>query len=205
MGTELETFDRYAEDESILKKEENEIWIGYCGTLGSSYDIHCAIDAISIVDDPRLKFIVMGDGPKMNEFKQHATMKNINVVFTGRLQYNEMCSLLKQCDININPIVHGSAGSIINKHADYAASGKPVVSSQESREYRELVEKYHMGFNCDNNNAKSMAEKIKLLVDDEVLRIQMGANARKCAEECFDRKQTYQKLVEVICAADSTK
>lgn len=54
-----------------------------------------------------------------------------------------------------------------------------------------------MGFNCNNNNAKAMVERIKLLVDDESLRVQMGA-ARKCAEECFDRKQTYQKLIDVI-------
>lgn len=53
-------------------------------------------------------------------------------------------------------------------------------------------------------NAKAMAEKNKLLVDDEALRAQMGANARKRAEECFDRKKTYQGLVNVICTgADS--
>lgn len=54
-----------------------------------------------------------------------------------------------------------------------------------------------MGFNCDNNNAKTMVERIKLLVDDEALKVQMGA-ACKCAEECFDRKRTYQKLIDVI-------
>ena len=116
----------------------------------------------------------------------------------GRLKYNEMCSLLTACDITVNPIMHMAAQSIINKHADYAASGLPVVSTQESEEYRRLIESYHMGFNCRNNDSKDLAEKLGVLVNDESLRKQMGANARRCAEEKFDRKTTYRLLADQI-------
>ena len=90
------------------------------------------------------------------------------------------------------------AQSIINKHADYAAAGIPVVSTQESREYRTLVEKYHMGFNCQNGNAQEIADKIQKLILSPEMKIEMGRNARKCAEEVFDRKVTYKKLKELI-------
>lgn len=198
LGTELARFDTYAAEKPILKKPDGEIWLAYCGTLGSSYDITCVIDAISILNEPKLRFIVMGDGPRKEEFELYAKEKRIKTEFVGRLQYNAMCSLLSACDITVNPITHMAAQSIINKHADYAASGKPVVSTQENPEYRELIEEYKMGFNCNNNDSADMAEKLKLLIDDEALRNLMGANARKCAEEKFDRRKTYNLLIKEI-------
>lgn len=198
LGTELATFDRFAAEKPKLEKSDGEVWLAYCGTLGSSYDLTCVIDALDILNNPKIRFIVMGDGPRKDEFEAYTKEMNVNATFVGRLQYNDMCSLLCACDITINPITHMAAQSIINKHADYAASGLPVVSTQESREYRNLIEKYQMGFNCNNNDAVDLAEKIKKLVEDKNLRIKMGRNARRCAEEKFDRVTTYKLLINQI-------
>ena len=198
LGTELATFDRYAAENPVLEKKKDETWLAYCGTLGSSYDLTCVIDALQTLNNPCLQFIVMGDGPKLEEFKDYAKSKNVRAVFVGRLQYNAMCSLLSACDITVNPIAHMAAQSIINKHADYASSGKPVVSTQESSEYRKLIEVYNMGFNCKNNDALDLAEKLKRLVEDQTLRLEMGKNARRCAEELFDRSTAYKLIEEQI-------
>lgn len=198
LGTELSTFDKYAEENPVLEKKDGEIWLAYCGTLGSSYDLTCVFDALAILNDSRLRIIVMGDGPKSDEFKAYAEEKRIRAEFVGRLQYNAMCSLLNVCDITVNPIAHMAAQSVINKHADYAASGKPVVSTQESDEYRKLIDDYQMGFNCRNNDCVDLSEKIKKLTDDEELRQEMGQNARRCAVERFDRKASYEFLEDQI-------
>ena len=198
LGTDLSTFDRFAEVEPSLEKKPDEIWLAYCGTLGSSYDLTCVIDALAMLHNPRVCFVVMGDGPKQVEFEAYAKAKNVRATFTGRLPYNEMCSLLKACDITVNPIAHNAAQSIINKHADYAASGLPVISTQENEEYRRLVDEYRMGFNCSNSDAGDLADKLKSLIEDEELRKQMGRNARRCAEERFDRSHTYKKLIQQI-------
>ena len=202
LGTDLDTFDHYAEESPIIKKGINEIWIAYCGTLGSSYDLTCVLDALEIINDARICFIIMGDGPKQAEFESYAKQKRIKCVFTGRVPYNEMCCLLKSCDITINPIAHNAAQSIINKHADYAASGLPIISTQENEEYRKMVDSYQMGYNCRNNDAKDVAEKIKSIISNQELRIQMGINARRCAEEKFDRKVSYQILEHIIIEGD---
>ena len=200
LGTNLDTFDTYASEKPIINKSDNEIWIAYCGTLGSSYDLTCVIDAMSLLYQKQLQagFIVMGDGPRKTEFEEYAKEKGIKAVFTGRLRYDRMCALLAVCDITVNPIAHLAAQSIINKHADYAASGLPVINTQESKEYRELVEEYHMGFNCKNNDPADMADKIEILINDYALRCEMGKNARRCAEEKFDRRNTYSLLENVI-------
>lgn len=200
LGTNLRTFDRNARLNPILEKGADEIWIAYCGTLGSSYELSVVIDALSLLKDDRLKFIIMGDGPRKTEFESYAASKGINCIFTGRLRYDQMCGLLVACDMTVNPIAHRAAQSIINKHADYAASGLPVVSTQESDEYRALIDKYQMGFNCKNSDPKDIAQKIKILADDKELRKKMGSNARICAEECFDREIVYHEIEREILA-----
>ena len=109
-----------------------------------------------------------------------------------------MCAQLVQCDIVVNTISKGSACSIINKHGDYAAAGLPVLNTQECDEYRELVEEYQMGLNCKNSDAVDLAEKMEVIITDENLRKSMGKNARRCAEEKFDREKSYKKLIRCI-------
>ena len=201
MGTKLDDFDENANATPILKKPENEIWLGYCGSLAASYNIPLVIDALKIISDRGLtppKFIVMGGGARKDEFENYAKSKDVDVCFVGKLPYADMCSLVSECDIVVNPIVKGSAASIINKHADYASSGLPVLNTQESVEYRNLVDEYEMGFNCKNEDPMDLADKLAILLADEQLRKKMGANARKCAEEKFDRKNTYKKIYEII-------
>ena len=200
LGTDIRNFDGYVK-ENLVEKKDDELWLGYCGTLGASYDITIAIDALKIIADRGVsvpKFIVLGDGERKNEFEQHAKALGVDCVFTGRLPYEEMCGWLSACDIAVNPIMHNAAQSIINKHADYAASGIPVLNTQECKEYRRLVKEYKMGFNCKNGDAEGLADRIELLIKNKELCMKMGKNARICAEEKFDRQNSYQKLVNVI-------
>ena len=200
LGTDLEEFDDFAKKDTIdlPYKGNDEKWIAYCGTLGKSYDLCSVIDALALLKNKSLKLVVMGDGPRRKEFEQYAIKKKINCMFMGKLAYSEMCGVLKVCDITVNPIVGKSVASIINKHADYAASGLPVVNTQNSLEYRQLIKEYKMGVNCLNGDAMDIALKINGLVEDDSQCIVMGKNARKCAEEKFNRKDTYQEIIKII-------
>jgi glycosyltransferase involved in cell wall biosynthesis len=201
LGTELVSFDRLAEEKKLLDKPEGEIWLAYIGTLGHSYDLTCVIDALRMLQDREIsnvKFVVIGDGPLKSRFENHAQEQGVNVEFTGRLNYGKMVGILNVCDIAVNPIIYGAAQSIINKHGDYAAAGLPVLNTQECLEYRNLVEEYQMGFNCENNDPSDLADKLLKLCTDEGLRKTMGENSRKLAIERFDRKSTYERIVRVL-------
>ncbi len=202
LGTDVERFDSFRGEKSPLEKKDDEIWLGYVGTLGYSYDLKTVIDAMTLLrDDPhydRLKFVVAGDGPLRQEFEDHAKARQVNACFAGRLPYPQMVALLCQCDIAVNPIKKRAPQSIINKHGDYAAAGIPVVNSQEGLEYRTLVQERNMGFNCNCQDAQDMADKLRTLLHDPALRKTMGDNARACAWELFHRGRTYQKIMDAI-------
>lgn len=201
LGTDLLDFDEAFINHRYQHKPKNEIWIAYLGTLGHSYDLTSVFDALEILKFKgydNLRFIIMGDGPLKEKFEEYAIAKRINALFTGRLPYDEMVGMLGACDIAVNPISRGAAQSIINKHADYAAAGLPVVNTQECLEYRDLVESYNMGLNCNNNDSSDLADKLLILLKDNELRECMGKNSRRLAEEKFDRKRTYPSLIKLL-------
>lgn len=200
LGTDLDYFDKSHNEHEIITFD-NVFRIAYIGTLGNSYDIKCVIDAIKILKDKGINnilFEVMGSGPLKIEFEKYAKQKGVNCEFTGRLNYEEMVGYLCICDIAVNPIKKDSAASIINKVGDYAAAGIPVLNTQESIEYKKLVEDYQIGYNIENGNSEDLAEAIEYLYKNENLRKRLGENNRKLAEEKFDRKITYYKIKEII-------
>lgn len=201
LGTDLATFDSFAENKAIYAKEEGKLYLGYCGTLGASYDIPCVLKALEILKNRGVEtpcFVVLGDGPNKASYEAMAKEKGLDVLFTGRLPYDQMCASLTACDMLVNTIVKGAAQSIINKHADYAASGKAVINTQECTEYRELVEKHNCGINCAVGNAEEVADAISHLMKQTEERLQMGANAREMAEQLFDRKNSYTTILRLL-------
>ncbi|KNY26377.1 glycosyltransferase family 4 protein [Pseudobacteroides cellulosolvens] len=200
LGTELSYFDNLAKENKALNKVEGEIRLVYIGTLGHSYNLTNVMDALKLVKEKgisNIKFIVIGDGPLKSKFQNYAKEKNVDVEFCGRLDYGKMVSMLLSCDIAVNPIKNGSAGSIINKVGDYAAAGLPVLNTQESSEYRGLVNKYKIGLNC-KNDPNDLAKKLLVLYSRNQLRKKMGYNNRRLADMKFDRKYTYSIIVELI-------
>lgn len=200
LGTDLSHFDNCNKENKVAKNSK-KIEIAYIGMLGHSYDLTNVINAIAELNKQgisNIKFTVMGKGPLREKFENYAKEKGIDYEFTGTLEYPKMVGRLCACDIAVNPIVKGAAQSIINKVADYAASGLPVLNTMECQEYRDLVENYNIGFNCINDDYIDLAEKMKILIKDKKLREKMGKNNRLLAEEKFDRRKTYPKIVELI-------
>lgn len=200
LGTDFDKFDE-AKKKFEIKYTDDVVRLAYIGTLGHSYDIKCVIDSLKILKKQGINnilFMLMGDGPLRDEFEVYAKQEDIDCDFTGRLNYEEMVGKLCSCDIAINPIVKGSAGSIVNKVGDYAAAGLPVLNTQESKEYRDLVRDYEIGYNVECMDSEDLAEKMKILYNDKDLRKRLGQNNRKLGEEKFNRKNSYLKIKEII-------
>lgn len=201
LGTKLDCFDRYAQTHKIVRNDEKFL-IGYCGTLGHSYDIKCVLDAMIRLKErgcENIAFWVMGDGPQKNSLEKYAVDNRLDVTFYGRVPYEQMCGLLCACDVCVNPIVGSSVASVINKHADYAAAGIPVINTQPSSEYRKLIEEYQCGINCESSNDMEVSQAIFRLANDCQERRTMGRQARKMAEALFDRRNSYAKICNLFC------
>lgn len=201
LGNNGETFD-YGKENYHVNKPDCEFWIAYIGTMGYSYDIKLAIDAIKRVEEKKLpkkvKFIGMGDGPLLEEYKEYAEQTGITSEFTGSLKYDVMVGLMCSCDAVINCLRPGAAQSITNKVGDYALSGLPVINTQENLEYRNLVEEWNCGINCECGNVQDVAEAIERLVINPQHCKEMGKNSRRLGKAKFDRRVSYIHIIDIL-------
>lgn len=198
LGTDLRSFDGYA---AMRPPEAGYCELAYIGTLGHSYDLPTVFDALRTLrkEGARMRLHVMGTGPFEESWRRDAGDLRDEVVFHGRLDYPEMVSRLRGCDIAVNPIVAGAAQSITNKVGDYAAAGLPVVNSQECEEYRNLLTVYGAGINCDPTPT-AIASALTKLTSDRGLP-ERSRGSRRLAEERFDRSVTYERLSELVLNA----
>lgn len=196
LGTNLELFDQHPPLPWNIS--DRYIHLAYIGTLGHSYNLPLVFDAIRLLkkENLNLVFHLMGTGPLEDEWKTATKDLHEIVFFHGRLSYSEMVSRLRACDIAINPIVPGSAGSIINKVCDYAAAGLPVVNTQESSEYRVMLHEFQAGINCASE-PHEVASALRKLAKNAELRVKLGEGSRRLAEANFDRNVTYESLANL--------
>lgn len=73
-----------------------------------------------------------------------------------------------------------------------------MLNTQECQEYRNLINEYQCGINCDVDSVEQVANALLKLIEDEELRKKMGMQSRRMAEEKFDRVNTYRLIVAEI-------
>jgi glycosyltransferase involved in cell wall biosynthesis len=202
IGTNLDSFDRnHTTQTHAIKKDQGEFWIAYIGSLGHSYDIKTLIKGAKIANDNGINVrpVILGSGPLEGEFKKLAHEIGSNAIFTGWVDHLTMMSYLKSSDAVINAIKRKAPQSITNKIGDYLSSGRPILNGSLNMELLDLLKEYKFGINYEPENPSSLSEAIKKIYSmNEQEREQMGMNARRLAEEKFDRKNTYPKIIEMI-------
>ncbi len=182
-------------------KPRGEFWVTYVGALGHSYDIKSVLRGLKLLKDKGysdIVFKVIGSGVLQEEFFTLAEELGLPCDFTGQLDYGTMMAYLQLSDVAVNPIVAKSVSTIINKVSDYAAAGLPVINSQNSVEYRRLLEDYRAGINVKCGDPSEIATAIEKLYLDQQLRETMHHNASRMFTEKFDRSVNYPKLVAEV-------
>lgn len=201
LGTDGNLADEALNSDIKIQKPECEFWLGYVGNIGASYDFLSVFKALQILQKKgidNIRFVIIGDGNLRDKIQDDAKIYYQNTEITGYLPYNEMMKRLSLCELAINPIIPGTANSVVNKVGDYAAAGVPVINTQDNDEYRNLVDTYKVGLNTVPGNPNDIADKIEELYQNQALRQEMGQNNRRLFEDKFDRARTYGSLVDAI-------
>lgn len=141
---------------------------------------------------------ILGDGPDRNALEQLRDKLDAPVDFLGYTPYDKMAAYLCASDITVNSLVRSAAQSIVTKIGDYLASGKPMINTGSSPEFRAKVENDGFGVNVPAEDAPALAAAIAQLAAHESTRKMMGARGRKIAQEQFDQPQAYQAIVNLI-------
>lgn len=203
VGNEIAEFDAgVAEYGPQISKDEEEFWVSYAGTIGTSYDIKTMVLAGKELlnrGKNQIKIKILGGGPLKEELETLAKeQKCTNVEFVGYAPYPKMAAYLAKSDILVNSFVKKAPQSIVTKIGDYLAAGKSMINTCMSPEFRNKVEHDGFGINIMPEDVNVLADAIEKLYEDEAGRTEMGKRARTIAEEQFDRPQSYKKIIELI-------
>lgn len=201
VGCDLDDFDSGVQEFlNTVEKGKDEFWISYAGNLGSSYDIPTLIRAAQdlYADYPQIKIKILGGGPLEERFIEISKENPCNVDFIGYTPYRKMAAFLSKSDVVINSFVKKAPQSIVTKIGDYLASGKPMINTLSSPEFKEKVSKDGFGINVEAENIIELKNVILTLFKDEEMRTQMGKRARYVAETEFDRKISYMQIKDMI-------
>lgn len=203
VGTDLDIFDEAVRIYSNeFSKSSKEFRVTYAGSISASYDIKTLIDAAKILWDCNrkdIRFCILGTGSLKEDMEHYVNALGCgNVKFLGYVDYQKMAAFLVQSDVLVNSYVKKAPQSIVTKIGDYLAAGKPVINTLSSTEFMGMVEQEGFGVNVDAENKERLVKAILDLYDDAPLRAKMSLNARRCAEEKFDRKKAYGKILEMI-------
>ncbi|WP_260620459.1 glycosyltransferase family 4 protein [Gordonibacter massiliensis (ex Traore et al. 2017)] len=223
VGNDLAAFDAGAREHAReVEKPAGEIWVTYAGTLGASYDVATLVRAAALLEQeqlakavdqagdtgcdrraaasaaPPVRVKVLGDGPDREKLEALARELNAPADFLGYQDYGHMAAYLCASDITVNSLVRSAAQSIVTKIGDYLASGKPMINTGSSPEFRGKVTADGFGVNVQAEDPRALADEIATLAGHASLRKIMGAKARAVAEREFDQPRSYCEIVDLL-------
>jgi len=171
----------------------------YAGSLSTSYDVETIISAAKKLDAKGIKnakFVIAGQGPKLEALKKQAEGLN-NVEFTGFLGGKALNELLMSSDIGIACYVKNTSQSVTYKLFDYLSAGLPIICSLPG-EMADIIKKYDVGCYFEPESSDQLVDAIELFLNDRSKIMEMKKRAIELTKEMGSSDIVYGKLVHFL-------
>lgn len=167
----------------------------YCGRLDKWAGMDIVVKLCSMFEQkrPDVKFVVVGDGEKMNwDFEE-------NVVMMGALPYNRVPETLAAADVILVPFPENDVSHAASplKLFEGMAMRKPVVASRVSG-IKDVIVHFENGMLADSNNVNEWFEAILFLLNSKSLAEEIGEKARATVKERYDWKHLAKQFEKAI-------
>jgi len=182
-----------------LEKDKNIIRLLYAGSLASSYDIPCILEAAQILNDKypgKTKFIITGNGPQ-REIILKEEKKLPNLKYLGWVSKEELLKQYYFADLGLIQHKNSLTQTITYKFFNYLSAGLPVLNSLQT-EMANLIEENKLGLNNLEGDANKLAENIELFIKNPHLIHQYKKNALSFTEKNGDSLVVYDELISFI-------
>lgn len=160
----------------------------YSGNIANKQGIEILVDvARRLQRRTDVTFVICGQGPNRRNLETLASGL-ANIQFHDLQSVDQLNELLGLATLHLLPQRADAADLVLpSKLTNMLASGRPVIATAkpETGLAREIE---RCGMVTPPEDARSLAAAITKLLDDSSLRTTFGANARRRAEECWDRK-----------------
>ena len=191
--------------------DKRHLKIVHVGSMNSGYDVQTIIKFANEWNDKnkipiQIHFAGKGDQFANIEKKskklgliQSANFKNkkSQIIFHGYIKNDYIKKLLLSSDIAIVSNRSDTLVACPYKAGEYAGAGLAIISCLEG-EFNKMIKFWNAGLSYKEGNALSLYNAINKYANDFDLLIEHSFNARKMAENLFDRNKTYKNFSEFI-------
>ena len=184
----------------------NDVLFLYAGIIGLAQGLEIILSAAEkLMDQPSIKFILLGNGPekeKLQVIKQEK--KILNVYFFDSVSKTLMPKIVKACDAAIIPLLKLPLflGAIPSKIFENLAMEKAVILAVDGEARELFVNQGKCALYSEPENVDDLIKNVLLLANDSLLRKELGKKGRTYVEQSFNRNTIaynfHQELVEYV-------
>jgi len=196
-GIDLEKFHPGEKDEKIFKI----VFVGGLDRAHCFKGVDKLIDAVSIMNKRKgrsWRLDIVGDGDLRPDYEARAKSLGLadRIIFCGRADDERIGELYRRADVAILPSINKSeAFGIVLIEA--MASGTAVIASDLAG-VRTVFRDGREGFLVKPGDTEVLADKLDALRRDKAKAKRMGANARRLAEEKYNREKIGDRLEKFL-------
>ncbi len=202
-GVDLEAFD-YNRDNFRIQDDDLEspdiFKVVYTGSIRRVNNIGILLDAAKLIDNPKIKFLIWGDGDELEMLNQRILSEGItNVCFKGRVEKKYVPYILSRADVNVlhceyMPLLR--YGISHNKSFEYLACAKPILSTINPN--YDYISLNNAGISLENQFPHNIANAVLQLCEMEDQKYnEMCQDARKLAKQ-YDFGVLTDKLIDIV-------
>ena len=187
-------------------KEGRRNLVVYLGVMGHQDGLDLLLQSIAFLtrlrDCADTLFVLIGSGPELPQLRVLATQKGLDgvVKFTGRLPDDDVAAYFSNATFGVAPdrATAMNDKSTMNKILEYMAFGLPVVLYDLTEGRRSAGD---AALYARRDDPEDFAQKLRMLLDSETLRAELGARGRKRIEKKLNWDNEKQALLEAYAAA----
>ncbi len=180
----------------------------YSGTHGLVHGMDVLLDAAEhLSDDPRFRFLFVGDGSDKGRLVREAERRSIgNVKFLPSQPPETLASTMREADVCVATTDSSdfSRGTIPVKIFDYMACARPVVAALDG-DGRGVVEDSGGGIVVAPGDGGALADALVRLADDPERRRSLGERGCAFVRERCSRRVLAERMEETLSAVHAVE
>lgn len=177
--------------------------VGYVGTHGMAHGLETALDAARLLEGENMYFVFVGEGARKEELKRRAAGQE-NVAFLDRHPRETIAEMLSELDAALvllrdTPLFRTV---IPSKMFEIMGAGVPMVLGVEGQA-RAILDEAGAGIAIPPGDAGALADALRRLAADPILRVRYARNASHYVRENYDLdtlSRNYLDVLQSLCA-----
>ncbi len=180
---------------------EGKIIAIHPGAMGPVNGLDAILDAANLLrDEQGLRFVIIGKGPEKERLIARVEAESLdNVLILDAIPKRELVGILGSVDIGLMTVapVPVLQMNCANKFFDFLSSGLPIVLNYEGWQAR-LLSENRCGLSSAQGDEDGFVANIRRLASDDIVRSQMGRDARRLAEQQLSRAKVVAPIIDQL-------